>query len=292
MAKYYLNRQQTASGDVYDDYEAIADKSGTFRADDGTHTEEHSFYPSARVSVHKTAPSTRANWDFKKAPNSAVRKYYAKPAAIVDEEVGIPKLEDHLSGRLKNVYETTVYAADSIKNEKDILPSKHIRSYGLEYARGIRDLKKGTSELFSSTPGEATVTSAFSHTKMRHTVPIMAAMAHQQWGNLTASGDLSPHSSRMVRKAKENKLPIKTSSDNPTASVTNSYGFDDSSNIKWEHHGPYSNYKEIPESEVQSAKQHLKDLFSFTKPQPTAVEPKPKPMGPQFTQMQLPGMES
>ena len=279
MAKYYLNRKKTNYGDVYDSYEAIADKPEMIKLGD----EEHPNYPFARMAVHRTAPSTSTNWNFRDEPSDWA-KNYPKPAAIVDKAVGVPNLEKHLSGRLGNIYETTVYAADSLRNEKDINSKEDHRAHGIEYAKGIRELKKGTSELFSSTPEEVTVTSAFSHTKMRHAVPIMAAMAHQQWGSLTASADLSPHSSRMVKKAKELNLPIKTSEENPRAEVTNSYFFHDPENVQWEHHSIYSDFKEIPSEQVQSARKHLKDIRSLSKP-------KPKAMGPQFTQMQLPGME-
>lgn len=279
MAKYYLNRKKTASGDVYDGYEAIADNPDSSMSQSGAYPR----YPSARMTVHRTGPSTSTNWNFDKEPSDWA-KSHTNPAATVDKAVGVPNLGQHISGRLGNIYKTTVYAAD-VFSERYNYSREDRRDYGLEYARGIRDLRKGTSELFSSKPEEATVTSAFSHTKMRHTIPIMAAMAHQQWGTLTASEDLSPHSSRLVKKAKELNFPIKTSEENPKADITNSYGFYDSENVQWEHHGPYSGFKEITEDQVRSAKQHLRDIRSLAKP-------KPKAMGPQFTQMQLPGMEN
>ena len=65
MAKYYLNRKKTASGDVYDGYEAIADNPDSSMSQSGAYPR----YPSARMTVHRTGPSTSTNWNFDKEPS-------------------------------------------------------------------------------------------------------------------------------------------------------------------------------------------------------------------------------
>lgn len=140
------------------------------------------------------------------------------------------------------------------------------------------------TELFSHTPARTEVISAFSHSRMRTTLPIMASYFHRKYGDLTASSDLSEHSSRMVEHARDLGLPVKTHEDNPYAEVTNDYGFNDYENLA---HLPFTGVRgvsEIPAHEIKASKQHYKDIRGITK--------KPKVhMGPQFVQPQLPGME-
>ena len=296
MAKYYLNRSRSFGGDTEDVYEAVSEKPQALKyLTDGVE-EKKDVYPTARLTVHTERAKTSPNWSFRKEPSNWGRENFPDQVDLVDKEVGMPNLEAHLSGPLRNIHETTLYAADSLINEKDILPREHRRDYGLEYARGIRDLKKGTSELFSSTPSKSTVTGAFSHTRMRHTIPIMAAMAHQQWGNLTASYDLSEHSSRMVKKAKEMNLPINTSVENPRAEITNDYTFHDLDNIRYDSPVPRDmDTREIPAKKVESAKKYYKEMRGFGKSRSggqSSGGTADQKMGPQFIQMRLPGMEN
>ena len=144
---------------------------------------------------------------------------------------------------------------------------------------------RGTpTQLFTHTPAETEVVSAFSHSKMRGTLPIMASYLHKKYGDLTASSDLSEHSSRMVEHAQRLGLPVKTHEDNPHAEITNDFDFNDYDNLR---HIPYTKVRgvtEIPEHEIKASKKHYKDIRGIIK--------KPKShMGPQFTQPQLPGME-
>ena len=145
--------------------------------------------------------------------------------------------------------------------------------------------RRTPTQLFTHTPAETEVVSAFSHSEMRTTLPIMASYLHRKYGNLTASSDLSEHSSKMVEHAQKLGLPVKTHEDNPHAEVTNDYGFNDYENIG---HLPFTGlrgYKEIPTGEIAAAKEHYRELRGYKKPVP-------KHMGPQFTQPQLPGMEN
>lgn len=146
------------------------------------------------------------------------------------------------------------------------------------------------SELFEHRPADVEINTAFSHTKMRHTVPIMASYLHQKYGDLTVSEDLSVHSSRLATHAKKLNLPIKSYDEDEDDSeayfdVTNDYDFEDS-----EMEIPYvpRGFKEIKPETIAGAKQHYKELRGITKPK---AQPARQHMGPQFTQPQFPGME-
>lgn len=106
----------------------------------------------------------------------------------------------------------------------------NVRSSGIDYAKSISALKKHVdphmpTELFTHIPEETVVVEAFADPKMKATIPIMGAYAMQKYGNLTASSDLSKHSSRLVKHAQDLGFNVNTSDDNPDAEVTNSLTF-------------------------------------------------------------------
>jgi hypothetical protein len=166
---------------------------------------------------------------------------------------------------------------------------KQHRAYGIGYAKAISRLKNNLAseveprtELFKSTPTTTTITHANAHPNLKTTVPIMAAYAHMKYGGpITASDDLSRHSSKMVKNAQEKGLPVQTHSRNTDARVTNNMSFSDSGPVTLRNRLPYA--EEIPQKTIKAAKEHYKDLAGRRLPSTN--------MGPQFTQLQFPGME-
>ncbi len=140
--------------------------------------------------------------------------------------------------------------------------------------------KDGAETLFEEIP--PVVDAAFSDTSMRHTVPTLLAMAHNQEGPLTATHDLSKHSSKLVKKAVSMGV-AKTHRDNPSAEATNTLGFTET----------FTNDKNlqqlgavaVPQEDVARAKQTVRSLLRPQKERMNVLH------GPQFQQLQLPGME-
>lgn len=169
-----------------------------------------------------------------------------------------------------------------------------MRSSGIEYAKGISELKKDTpTELFTHTPAKTTVTSAFAHPSMRHTIPTMGAFFLQKYGELTASDSLSSHSSRFVRKALQKGLPVQTHEDNPDALQTNGMEFDNFKTDTMPDWGkrpanadePWDT-RELPEQEIAGVKTYMKELLFPKKQSPVNTEQFKQ----QNTQPRLPGM--
>jgi hypothetical protein len=143
-----------------------------------------------------------------------------------------------------------------------------------------------SNELFTTEPDTLQVSSVFSHTKMRHTVPIMAAHLHQQFNlPITADDDLSKHSSSMVQHAQKIGLPVVGGSRNPKAVPTNDFTFSDYQFTAMHDEKPLPGFTRIPEQEIKSAKHHFRELRSIGRATP-------KPLSPQFDQPRLPGMEN
>lgn len=139
-----------------------------------------------------------------------------------------------------------------------------------------------TSELFHNTPQKAEVYNAFTHSKMRHIIPIMGALAHQEHGMLTAGGSLSPYSSEIVKNAQEKGLPVKSSVHNPTALATNDYTFNDKGFTSHSGQPDFATASQYTPQQIRSAKMHYKQLRGHSSAKSTS---------PQFEQLQLPGME-
>ena len=138
--------------------------------------------------------------------------------------------------------------------------------------------------MFTPEPASTEVRGAFAHTSMKAHIPVMGAYLHQKYGDLTASDDLSEHSSRMTEHAEKLGLPVKRSEENPDLDVTNSYDFDNRDMVSSATPFSTPSTKRIPDETMKSAKQHYKELRGIGKNTP-------KPLSNQFSQPQLPGME-
>lgn len=282
MAKYYVNKDKYPVGTDHV-YFSVSDN-----PDAATAERPLKYHPSATLTVRHYPSSATPRFDF--------TRDYDLPATVskdirqkVNKDIGISDADRVLEGRALSNYQFAAHAADRTvtahrmakddgnPNVKDLA-----RKEGIDYAKQVRNIRNQPNELFETDPGSATVVHATSHSRMRHTIPLMAAHAHQKFGELTASEDLSPHSSRMVHHAKKLNLPISTDAYNANAEVTNSMDFDDVDNRLFR--GELSeHFERIPDEEMASAKKYYKNLRRAGKSQPTN-------MGPQFEQLRLPGM--
>lgn len=282
MTKYFVNQDKYPVGTDHE-YFAVSDN-----PDAATAERPLKYHPSASLTVRHYPSSATPNFDF--------TRDYDSPAAVskdirqkVNKDIGISDADRVLEGRALSLYQFAAHAADStvtahrIAKEDGNANLKDLaRKEGINYAKQVRNIRNRPNELFETDPGSATVVVATSHSTMRHTIPLMAAHAHQKFGELTASEDLSRHSSRMVHHAKKLNLPIRTDALNANAEVTNTMDFADESNrvFRGEMSEPF---ERIPDEEMVSAKKYYKNLRRAGKPQPTN-------MSPQFEQLRLPGM--
>jgi hypothetical protein len=259
----------------------------------GKHNEEAGGYPASFVSVEYTPTTETPNFNFQDAPERTAFSNTIKrsPEVVdamknVDRAVGFDGLNTTLSEpNLRHTYNQALRGYEALKNtSKD-----HISRKGLvdDYAKSISKLREGTSQLFTHAPARAVVDQAYSHSSMRATVPIMASYIHKKYGTLEASDNLSEHSARMVEHARQLGLPVQLNDSSDYVDVTNDIDFDDEENVapRINH---LNNARELTPEEIRGAKEHYKELRGLKRTAPQA----PKNIGPQFTQLQLPGMES
>lgn len=271
MTNYFHQRNRWGTTDYY----AISDKG------EGPDQFGDTRYPYAQVTVHTKPARARTNFDFSdEAPIERFDEKTERGYALVNKELGFPDAQHYIVNSLiGDRHDRT--AAHAVRATEATSRSDR-RVAGIKYAKGVRDLKNHMSQMFTDYPQENTVNSAFSHSTMRHTIPIILAHAHQNLGSLTASDDLSEYSSRMVKRAREKGFPINVSEDNPNAIATNDYTFDDNFN-KTSFPEPQG-FRKLSNAEVRSAKMHIRTMRGKG---PTA----PAHMSPQFEQLRLPGME-
>jgi len=131
-----------------------------------------------------------------------------------------------------------------------------------------------TTEFFTHKPASTMIDLAFSDPSLRHTMPTIGAYFANKYGNLTASGNLSQHSSKLTRNAIAKGLPITTSASNPDANVTNQHDLDPRI-AELPHNWPQIpeinmshgvKGREIPGYEIKEAKNYLREALGHKKP--------------------------
>jgi type III secretion system FlhB-like substrate exporter len=281
MAKYYRKQTNYANNWNVESYQAI----GSERVKTIYGYDE---YPTAHVSGSYQPGNSTPNFDFREKRSDSL----LRDDETVDKNVGIPEFRNSLSREMSDLYRYAINSQNILKQSrygletygKSAFDRGYHRTHGIEYAKNIRALRQGTSELFTTEPDSLHVHSAFSHTSMRHAVPIMVSHLHQKRNApIVADNSLSKHSSKMVKNAKEKGLPVVGHPLNPEAKATNDISFNDAEYTTPNPH-PLAGYVQIPEHEIKAAKQHFRELRSIGRATP-------KPLSPQFDQPQLPGME-
>jgi hypothetical protein len=272
MTKYYSDKTPYSGRVNYEEVHAISDRPNA-----------RGMYPRATMTVRHSP--AREHENFKQLEdNTDITRSQAHQQ--VYDETGFDRGE--LTDRTEDHYHSAVQSARQLNEYRKDPTSGMAKGYrryaGINYAQSIREVKRGTSQFFTSEPASAEVRGAFAHTSMKAHIPVMGAYFHQKYGDLTASEDLSEHSSRMAEHAEKLGLPVKRSEDNPELDVTNSYGFNNSDMVSSATPFSTSSTKRIPDETMRSAKQHYKELRGIGKNTP-------KPLSGQFSQPQLPGME-
>ena len=274
MAKYYSDKSNYGN-DTYEEVVAINEKPNS----EGRHNV-------AKMTVRHRAAEERENFNQLENTTRITRtpseqKVYNATGYDYDELTGNTAWDHHFAER--HARSLAEYSAEPNSEEA----KNYRRHTGIQYAKQIRNIRQNTSQMFTPEPASTTVAGAFSHSTMRHTVPMMASYFHQKYGSLTADADLSEHSVRMTQHAEKLGLPVSRHRDNENLSVTNDYSFDDDDMSYSPSHlkvvQKQSGWKEIPDSTMRSAKEHYKEIRGLKKT--------PKPLSSQFSQLQLPGME-
>ncbi len=273
MTRYYSRTDRGYNNKVLESVVALSN-----------HPNEDGKYASAEMEIKHYPATETPNFDLRRSKSTSGLN--GTPGEQkVREETGYHA--DELEGHLYHAHNVATFAAGDIEHARDkniskdnAAWSKRRRLSGISYAKNIREIKRGTSQLFTPTPATTKVDAAFSHTSMRTTVPIMGAYFHQKYGDLTASDDLSEHSSKMARHAERMGLPVKRNKDNPDLEVTNNFDFRDVRESRPEMN---ESWNRISDATMRSAKEHYKEIRGLKKT--------PKPLSSQFSQLQLPGME-
>lgn len=272
MTKYYSDKTPYGGRLTYEELHAISDR-----------PDARGMYPRATMTVrHQRA---REHPNFKQLEDNTDLTRSRAHQQVYDE-TGYDRGE--VTGETGDNYHVAVTAARHLNEYRDNptndMSKAYRRDIGITYAQSIRDIKRGTSQFFTPEPATTEIRGAFAHTSMKAAIPVMGAYFHQKYGELTASDDLSPHSVGMTEHAEKLGLPVKRHEDNPDLDITNSYDFDNRSMVSSATPFSTSSTKQIPDETMRSAKQHYKALRGIGKSTP-------KPLGQQFSQPQLPGME-
>lgn len=126
----------------------------------------------------------------------------------------------------------------------------------LQHINELWDPDDAPDTLFQHHP--AVVKTAYSHSSMRHTIPVLGMMAKMEFPDMVASDNLSPHSSRLAQKGMELGI-VGGHEDNPYADPTNDIDFNDRGSSVTEERsrlGP-----EVPAYTVKAARGNLKNIL-------------------------------
>jgi hypothetical protein len=126
--------------------------------------------------------------------------------------------------------------------------------------------------LFDITPAETVVDEMFIHPALRTSGPIVLADAHKNFGDLTASNDLSGYSSRLAQHAQDAGLPVKAHSMNTDFHQTNSIS-DESPTVYASYaeklaqpsDEKFNSRRQMTSDEIKGAKEHLRSLTGRSK---------------------------
>ena len=206
----------------------------------------------------------------------------------VAKDTGITDPSESLSAENRVKFDAAESSAEALRVAQSSGNNAGRRKAGIDYAKNVRSLRKSTSELFSTTPAQTVVGGAFSHKSMRHTIPLMGAYLHQQHGNITASSDLSEHSSKLVENLQEKGYPVSVQGGKKPR-ATNPIDFNDSTNTVHPAEIPsiQATSQELSTDEVSSAKKHFKEIRHGQKLGSQFDAHLPKPQG---EQLKFPGM--
>lgn len=143
----------------------------------------------------------------------------------LNEDTGLShEYLDHLRSRLDEIPPENRTEDDKAASDALIYldaPYYSERELGRSMAKTNPHFQPST--LFEHIPSSTKIESMMSDPSMSHTAMTLAALAKRDFKaeKLTASEDLSVHSSPLVQHAVQRGLPVETSASNPNARVTN-----------------------------------------------------------------------
>ena len=262
MADYFIEKHNYSKpGNTFS---VVAESVGDKPTEDGE-------YPTARMAAWVYPAQESPNFDFTKKELPHLNEHQL----AVSKETGLdPKT---LSGDLHIKFKDAV-------QEKGFIEDYYGRYAAIRYAKAISGLRKGSTELFTTTPPSVHIDEAFSHSKMRHTIPTMGAYLNQKFGNIEVSSDLSAHSAPLVRNLQKKGYNVKVANDEEPE-MSNDVDFDDESNTVTSdsRYEMLNSPTRLSKQEVASAKEHFRSIRRGDRPEP-------KSLGPQFEQLKFPGM--
>jgi hypothetical protein len=213
------------------------------------------FTPAANLEVTSTRERNFPNFDFRE-----------------------PDPDNFYSRHTKSTGWSPQYISDQVLNHFDN-PLNNGKDFYIE-----SDIPTPT-ELFTTEPRKTTITSAVFDPSLKHAMPIVGAMVHQEHGiPITADESLSTASSKLARNAQKKGLPVIGHEGNPTFKQNNyASGGDFYFSDQEEQDEVMDGFVEIHPDKVREAKNHLRGLLGR--------EPK-QHMSQQFKDVPLPGMEN
>ena len=182
------------------------------------------------------------------------------------------------------------------KNAEDYAEAvKEKRYHGIKLAKSVSRMRQQAPEvyhpdtLFDVTPARRVVSYAQFDPSLRHMMPIVAAHASMEHGDLTVSHDLSRYSAKLSQKAMQKGLPVSAHENNPSLERTNqmrlephTIGMFKTDDLDWQAEND-PDVREVHSLELKDAKQHLRKMLR--------PEEEPKKISHQFEHLQLPGID-
>lgn len=298
MAQFY-EKGRRILGDDQSNYFAIADK------------KEKDGIPYANMSVRYTPPKTKPNFDNETAENGNVEL----------DPYGVTGLSSHAFKKAEDLYQDdkdnrlTSETANKRANEfasikkgltahttavNSTIPYDEYQfndAMGLYKAKAQFAAKRASTHpyfqqdtLFDTTPSSLHINEMFSDPSMSTSAITLAAIAKAQYKPdlIVASHDLSPFSSKLVKNA-ENRGLIETHPENSDAEITNDEDYEPRRLSPRDAKQWTKGMRQIPETEVRSAKSDLRETLRGRKSQVVrnTTPVTPKGLSNQF----LPGME-
>ena len=277
MARYYKKSFELL--DKYDSYMVTGKE------------DSRGFTPAANLEVTSTRERNYPNFDFSKEgfthdiwssydPFSTVTKNTGLSSHYLSEQI-----LNNMDGRNSNNGDLISKTVSDAEDHESYDNDRKWKT-GIEYAKSVSKLKKTVrpTELFTTEPRKTTITSAVFDPSLKHAMPIVGAMVHQEHGiPITADESLSTASSKLARNAQKKGLPVMGHEGNPTFQQNNyASGGDFYFSDQEEQDEVMDDFVEIHPDKVREAKNHLRGLLGR--------EPK-QHMSNQFKNVPLPGME-
>lgn len=299
MPRYFRDR---TPGSIRNSYIAVSDK---------TIPVEESFYEQGEhgireVDHHPVGSISTIYTPRKYFPNFSTTDDISGHNSHFSKATGLSQqFLDHLENTVEERNDASYYSGEDA-NEDDEALANHLsipttmarEDRGIPFAKAVSYIKKSPEAqpdtLFTDIPPKVKIDEAFFDPRVNNLFPTTASLIKQDHpdAEIVASGDLSEYSSKLAKRAAERGL-VTGSASNPEMEVTNSINFSRQSMNPAVVDFMASGGKEVPQTEIASARQSLRNQLRASRNNQVIRKPQTETkLSSQFDHPKLPGMEN